>query len=160
MNKIRGDDDLKTSDRVFTKVSEKTRKTMSHIRAKDTSIEIALRKQLWNKGYRYRKNYKKLPGTPDICLTKYRIAIFCDSEFFHGKDWNVLREKVAKGNNGRYWIKKIQENIKRDEDVDKKLSLMGWTVIHFWGKDILKNTDECIKVIEETIFDIKMDDEI
>lgn len=160
MNKIRGDDDLKTSDRVFTKVSEKTRKTMSHIRAKDTSIEIALRKQLWNKGYRYRKNYKKLPGTPDICLTKYRIAIFCDSEFFHGKDWNVLREKVGKGNNGRYWIKKIQENIKRDEDVDKKLSLMGWTVIHFWGKDILKNTDECIKVIEETIFDIKMDDEI
>ena len=125
---------------------------MSRIRGKDTKIEIALRKALWEKGYRYRKNYKELPGTPDICITKYKIAVFCDSEFFHGKDWEVIRPRVQKGNNGEYWVKKIQENINND----KKLLLMGWTVIHFWGKDILKNTDECIKVIEETIFDLKM----
>lgn len=149
-------DYLKTAERVFTGVNEQRKKTMSHIRGKDTSIEVALRKALWGKGYRFRKNYKGLPGSPDICLTKYKIAIFCDSEFFHGKDWDVLKPKIAKGNNGKYWVKKIQENIDRDEEKDKELVLLGWTVIHFWGKDILKNTDECIKVIEETIFDLKM----
>ena len=76
---------------VLTK--EQRRKNMQNIKAKDTKIEIILRKALWKKGYRYRKNYKKLPGSPDICLTKYRIAIFCDSEFFHGKDWEVLKAK-------------------------------------------------------------------
>lgn len=148
---------MKSSERKFENVTEQRRKTMSKIRGKDTSIEVTLRKTLWKKGYRYRKNYKALPGSPDICLTKYKIAIFCDSEFFHGKDWEILRPKVAKGNNGTYWIKKIQENIDRDESNDKKLLYLGWTVIHFWGKDILRNTDECIKVIEETIFDQKME---
>lgn len=142
--------------RVYENVTEQRRKTMSHIRGKDTKIEIALRKALWNKGYHYRKNYKELPGSPDICLTKYKIAIFCDSEFFHGKDWEVLKPKVEKGNNGAYWVKKIQDNINRDDEVDKKLIFLGWTVIHFWGKDILRNTDECIKVIEETILEIKL----
>lgn len=149
---------MKANERVYKNVTEQRRKTMSRIRGKDTSIEIVLRKALWNKGYRYRKNYKVLPGTPDICLTKYKIAIFCDSEFFHGKDWEVLRPKVEKGNNGTYWVKKIQENIDRDDEKDKELMFLGWTVIHFWGKDILKNTEECIKIIEETIFEITLED--
>ena len=118
---------------------------MSHIRGKDTSIEIKLRKALWEKGYRYRKNYKKLPGSPDIAITKYKLAIFCDSEFFHGKDWDILKP-----------IKKIERNKQRDDENDKKLLFLGWTVIHFWGKDILKRTDECVRVIEETIFDMKI----
>ena len=67
---------------------------MKNIRGKDTRIEVILRKALWNKGYRYRKNYKKLPGSPDIALTKYKIAIFCDGEFFHGKDWEKLELKL------------------------------------------------------------------
>lgn len=142
--------------RTFENVTEQRRKTMSHIRGKDTAIEVTLRKALWKKGYRYRKNYKRLPGTPDICLIKYKIAIFCDSEFFHGKDWEVLKLRLEKGNNGSYWTKKIQDNINRDDEVDKQLMFLGWTVIHFWGKEILKKTDECIKVIEETIYDIKM----
>lgn len=131
-------------------------KNMKHIRSKDTSIEVKLRKELWNKGYRYRKNYKKLPGSPDIALTKYKIAIFCDSEFFHGKDWEVLKARLEKGNNPDYWIKKIERNRNRDMENDKKLLFLGWTVIHFWGKDILRNTDECIRVIEETIWDIRI----
>lgn len=147
---------MKVNERVFNNVTEQRKKTMSKIRGKDTKIEVALRKALWAKGYRYRKNYKKIPGSPDICLTKYKIAIFCDSEFFHGKDWEVLRVRVAKGNNGAYWVKKIQENIIRDNEKDKALNFMGWTVIHFWGKDILKNTEECIKVIEETIFELRL----
>ena len=77
--------------RFYGKVSERSRKSMSRIKGKDTSIEVILRRALWNRGYRYRKNYKGLPGKPDIALTKYRIAIFCDSEFFHGKDWEKLK---------------------------------------------------------------------
>lgn len=150
---------MKSIERKFENVSDQRRKTMSRIRGKDTSIELALRKELWSRGYRYRKNYKELPGSPDICLTKLKIAIFCDSEFFHGKNWEVLKPKVEKGNNGVYWVKKIQENINRDDEIDKKLNFLGWTVIHFWGKEILKNIDECVKVIEETIFDINMADE-
>ncbi len=136
---------------------EQRRKNMQHIHSKDTSIEVKLRKALWEKGYRYRKNYKQLPGTPDIALTKYRIAIFCDSEFFHGKDWEVLlKPRLEKGVNSEFWIKKITRNMNRDDEVNKKLLFLGWSVIRFWGADILKRPDECVKVIEETIFDLSI----
>lgn len=129
---------------------------MRHIRSKDTSIEVRLRKALWNKGYRYRKNYNKLPGKPDIALTKYKVAIFCDSEFFHGKDWEVLKPRLEKSNNSQYWISKITRNRERDDEINKRLLFEGWTVIRFWGKDILNNVDECVKVVEETIWDSEM----
>ena len=128
-------------------------KCMSHIKSKDTSIEVSLRRALWKKGYRYRKNYSALPGKPDIVLTKYRIAIFCDGELFHGKNWEVLKPRLLKGNNPDFWVKKIERNMKRDDENDKKLLFLGWTVIHFWGNDILRNTDQCVKVVEEAIFD-------
>lgn len=146
----------KKEPRFHGEVSEKSHKNMSHIRGKDTSIEVTLRKALWAKGYRFRKNYKKLPGRPDIALTKYKIAVFCDSEFFHGKDWEVLRPKLEVGKNPEYWIKKIERNVERDRIKDDQLKAEGWIVIHFWGKEILKDTEGCIKVIEETIFDLKM----
>lgn len=133
--------------------TEQRRKNMQHIKSKDTKIEILLRRALWNKGIRYRKNYKRLPGKPDIVITKNKIAIFCDSEFFHGKDWEVLKSQLAKGNNGEFWINKIASNIERDEIINKELVFMGWTVIRFWGKDITDRMDECVKVIEEAIFD-------
>lgn len=147
------------SSKKLTNVTEQNRKRLSSVRGKDTRIELKLRKALWAKGYRYRKNYKELPGSPDICITKYKIAIFCDGEFFHGKDWEVLKIKVLKGNNGEYWAEKIQKNMTRDDEKDKALNALGWTVIHFWGNDILKNTEECIKVIEETIFELQLVDE-
>lgn len=134
-------------------------KNMSRIRSHDTSIELRLRKALWGKGYRYRKNYKALPGSPDIALTKYKIAIFCDSEFFHGKDWDVLKPRLEKGKNPEYWLKKIERNRTRDWETDRKLLFLGWTVIHFWGKDIIKHTEECVQVIEEAIWDAKMAEE-
>ncbi|SCP98583.1 very short patch repair endonuclease [Anaerobium acetethylicum] len=133
---------------------EQRHKTMSHIRGKDTKIEISLRKALWNKGFRYRKNYKALPGTPDIALTKYKIAIFCDSEFFHGKDWEILKPKLELAENSEYWINKIERNRERDIERDQELLFLGWTVIHFWGKDILKKTEECVKVIEDAVFNV------
>lgn len=139
---------------------EQRHKNMVNIKGKNTSIELCLRKALWNKGIRYRKNYKKLPGKPDIAVTKYKIAVFCDSEFFHGKDWEVLKPRLEAGNNAEYWVPKISRNRERDEEVNKELLFLGWTVIRFWGKEIKKNTDECIKVIEETIFDLKMESDI
>lgn len=141
---------------VLTK--EQRRKNMQHIRSKDTKIELLLRKKLWEKGYRYRKNYDKLPGKPDIVLTKYKIAIFCDGEFFHGKDWEVLKPRLEHSNNSEFWIKKISRNIERDDEVNKHLLYLGWTVIRFWGDEIKKKPDECIKVIEEVIMDIKIGD--
>ena len=135
---------------------EQRHKNMKNIKNKDTGIEVTLRNALWNKGYRYRKNDKRLPGKPDIVLTKYKIAIFCDSEFFHGKDWEVLRSQLERGKNADFWIKKISKNQQRDEEVNKQLQYLGWTVLRFWGKDITKHTEECVQVIEETIFDIMM----
>lgn len=142
-----------------TLTKEQRRKNMQNIKSKDTKIEIKLRKALWHKGYRYRKNYKGLPGKPDIVLTKYKIAIFCDGEFFHGKDWEVLKPRLEKSNNSEFWISKISRNRERDDEVNKKLLFQGWTVIRFWGNDIKKNVDECVKVIEECIWDMKMQDD-
>lgn len=133
---------------------------MRKIHSKDTSIELLLRKALWHKGYRYRKNYKVLPGSPDIVLTKYKIAIFCDSEFFHGKDWEILKLRLEKGKNPDFWIKKIERNRNRDYENDKKLLFLGYTVLHFWGQDISKHTDECLQAIEEAIWNTKFSDTI
>ncbi len=126
-------------------------KCMSHIRSKDTSIEVLLRRALWHKGYRYRKHYKLLPGKPDIVLTKHRIVVFCDSEFWHGKEWGTLKARLLKGKNAEYWIKKIERNMNRDAEINQKLFQMDWTVIRFWGEEIRKDTDKCVQIIEEAI---------
>lgn len=133
---------------------EQRSRTMSHIKGKDTSIEILLRKALWHKGIRYRKNYKKLPGSPDIAITKYKIAIFCDSEFFHGYNWEIKKQKL--GHNREFWIKKIERNIVRDYENDFKLIAMGWVPVHFWGKEIKKRTEECVEAIEDLIFELRI----
>ena len=138
---------------------EQRKKNMQHIRAKDTAIEVKLRKALWKKGIRYRKNCKELPGKPDIVLTKYKIAIFCDGEFFHGTDREVLRPKLERSNNSAFWISKISRNRERDDEVNKQLLYLGYTVIRFWGSDIKKHTEECVQVVEETIFDLALAEE-
>ena len=137
---------------------EQRHKNMQNIKSKDTKIEVQLRKALWAKGYRYRKNDKKLPGKPDIVVGKYKIVIFCDSEFFHGKDWEVLKPRLEKGTNPEYWVKKIENNRRRDDEINKELTFEGWTVIRFWGKDIKNKLDECIKVIEDIIWEQKMEE--
>ena len=140
---------------VLTK--EQRTKNMKNIRCKDTKIEILLRKALWNKGIRYRKNYNKIPGKPDIAITKYKIAIFCDGEFFHGKDWVILKERLKHSNNSSFWIDKIYKNIERDNIVNKQLHSLGWIVLRFWGNDVKKNLEQCVKSVEETILDITID---
>ena len=133
-------------------VTEKSHHTMSRIRGKDTKPEIVLRKALWNEGIRYRKNYKAIPGRPDIAITRYKIAIFVDSEFFHGKDWDdEKKQKIASGSNGDYWIAKIERNIERDKEKARALEELGYKVLRFWSRDVLKETDKCIQVITEAI---------
>ena len=128
---------------------------MKRIRSKDTMIEVLLRKALWKRGYRYRKNYNKLPGHPDIAITKYRIAIFCDGDFFHGKDLDVLLPRLEKSNNSEFWIKKITRNRLHDNEINKKLKFEGWNVIRFWGSDIKNHLEECIKAVDEAVLEVK-----
>ena len=132
---------------VLTK--EQRTKNMKAIKGKDTKIEILLRKALWKKGYRYRKNYNKLIGKPDIVLPKYKIVIFCDSEFWHGKDWEVKKHNIK--TNSEFWINKIEGNIRRDQVVNQTLQDEGWTVLRFWGEEISKNLNSCINMIEKNI---------
>lgn len=135
---------------------EQRHRNMVNIKSKNTSIEIKLAKALWHKGYRYRKNFDGLPGKPDIVITKYKIAVFCDGEFFHGKDWEVLKPRLEKSNNSEFWISKIARNRERDDEVNKQLLYLGWTVVRFWGKEIQKNVDRCVKVIDEVVLDMKV----
>ena len=132
---------------IFT--PEKRREVMQAIRGKDTTIEMMLRKKLWEKGYRYRKNYNKLAGKPDIVFPKYKIAIFCDSTFWHGYNWEEKKKRI--GTNREYWIKKIEGNIERDKRINQELIADGWIVLRFWETDIKKNLDECVAKIEEAI---------
>ena len=124
--------------------------TMSRIKSKDTSIEVSLRKALWASGIRYRKNYKALPGTPDIAITKNCIAIFCDGDFWHGKGWETKKSEIR--SNREYWNEKIERNIIRDQEVDKALLGMGWTVLRFWGDDICRDLDGCVNDVKEALF--------
>ena len=121
------------------------RKRMSKVRLKNGKAETILAKRLWHEGYRYRRNYKKLPGSPDIALTTYRVAVFVDGEFWHGENWEERKAKLK--HNREYWIEKIEENMARDKRVDAQLQEMGWTTVHFWEKQVLKHTDECLKIV-------------
>lgn len=128
---------------------EQRRKNMQAIKSKDTSIEIALRKALWSRGIRYRKNYKLLPGKPDIAITKYKIAVFCDSDFWHGYDWENRSQRIK--SNREYWIPKIERNMQRDCEVNELLKKEGWTVLRFWEYQIKKELPVCVEKIVSTI---------
>ena len=128
---------------------EQRHKNMQAIKSKDTSIELSLRKALWRKGVRYRKNYKQLIGKPDIVLTKYHIAIFCDSDYWHGFDWENRNQKIK--SNRDYWIPKIERNMERDKEVTSKLEADGWKVIRLGECQIKKHLDECVEIILNAI---------
>ena len=121
-------------------------KRMSNVHLKRGKAETLLAKRLWGLGYRYRLNYRKLPGSPDIVITKEKLAIFVDGEFWHGQDWENRKPKLK--SNRDYWIEKIEENMSRDKRNNDSLSEMGWQVIRFWEKDVLKSPDDCIQRIK------------
>jgi DNA mismatch endonuclease, patch repair protein len=123
---------------------------MSQVRGKNTSIEILMGKALWAKGLRYRKQYKKLYGTPDFVLVKHKVAIFCDSAFWHG--YKNMKTKIHKfKSNKTFWKNKITENIERDKKINKELKKQGWIVLRFWDFEIKKRLDFCISKITNSI---------
>lgn len=128
---------------------EQRSRNMQAIKSTATKDEVRLAKALWKLGYRYRKNNKKIFGRPDITFAKYKVAIFVDSEFFHGKDWETQQLRIK--SNRDYWIPKIERNIQRDEEVNAFLVSQNWTVLRFWSKDIEKNLEVCLAKIEGTM---------
>lgn len=130
---------------------EQRRRNMQAVKSKGSKIEVLLGKALWARGYRYRKNNKKVFGKPDFTFAKYKIAVFCDSEFFHGKDWESAKHNIK--SNQEFWHKKIEGNIRRDQLVNETLKKEGWTVLRFWGKDIKKNLEDCADKIETAILE-------
>lgn len=131
------------------KTPEQIHYNMSRIRNKDTKIEVELRKELWSRGLRYRKNVKTVPGKPDIAFIGRKVAVFCDSEFWHGYDWEHRKDDIK--TNRDFWIPKIERNIERDSEVNRLLEEQGWIVLRFWGKDIQKNLAKCADLIEKTV---------
>lgn len=120
---------------------------MANVSLKGGKSETALAKALWHAGIRYRKNYRAIPGSPDIAITKYKVAVFVDGEFWHGENWEVRKQKLKR--NREYWIEKIEENIARDQRNDTILAEMGWIPLHFWEKDVKKDINKCVdKVID------------
>ncbi len=103
----------------------------------DTRCELALRRTLWRAGCRFRKNPAGLPGRPDIVFTRARVIVFCDGDFWHGKDWEARRAKLERGANAPYWLAKIGRNRERDLEHTAALEAQGWTVLRFWESDIL-----------------------
>lgn len=120
---------------------------MSRIKCKDTKIELLLRKELWHRGLRYQKNSKKVFGKPDIVFLGKKIAVFCDSEFWHGFDWENRKDDFKK--NQDFWITKIERNMKRDDEVNEVLQMSGWIVLRYWGKEIKNNLSGCADEIEK-----------
>ena len=128
---------------------EQRRRNMQAIHSKDTTIELLLRKALWERGVRYRKNYKKLIGKPDIAITKYKIAVFCDSDYWHGYDWENRNQRIK--SNRDYWVPKIERNMARDREVTEALQRDGWLVLRFWELQIRKHLSECVESVLQAI---------
>lgn len=124
---------------------EQRRKNMQAVKNKDSEIELLLRRELWNRGIRYRKKSNKVFGHPDIVFIGKKVAVFCDSEFWHGFDWEKRKNDIK--SNRDFWIPKIERNIQRDIEVNQRLQSEGWLVIRFWGKEIKKNVSACADLV-------------
>lgn len=131
------------------KTKEQISYNMKQVKSKDSEIEVMLRKELWRRGLRYRKNSKAVFGHPDIVFIGKKVAVFCDSEFWHGHDW-INRKKDFKSNQA-FWIPKIERNIQRDAEVTQYLEANGWTVLRFWGKEIKADTAACAEIIVKAV---------
>lgn len=128
---------------------EQRRRNMQAVKNKNSKIEIMLRKELWRRGLRYQKNSSKVYGKPDIVFIGKKIAVFCDSEFWHGYDWENKKNEIK--SKREFWIPKIERNIQRDIEVTNKLQSEGWIVLRFWGNEIKQKLTECADKIERTI---------
>lgn len=132
---------------------EQRRKSMQGNKSAGTKPELILAKAMYAAGLRYRKNSKSITGTPDFSFKKYKVAVFADGDFWHGRNWEEKRKKV--GANAAFWFEKIERNIERDYKVNKKLCEDGWTVLRFWETDISKNLERCVAKVQQAIQESK-----
>lgn len=135
----------------MARTPEITYRIMSAIKPRNTKPELLLRKALWRRGLRFRVNYTKILGRPDIVFTRAKIVVFCDGDFWHGHNWAIrgissLEDELAQYS--EYWQNKIRSNIKRDAENSQKLEAEGWCVLRFWESDIKKNPESCASLIE------------
>lgn len=120
-------------------------------RKRDTRAEMILRRELWARGLRYRVCRTDLPGSPDITVTSAAVAIFCDGDFWHGRDLDARLGRLRRGHNASYWTKKIQGNVDRDRRVNARLVELGWTVLRFWESDIARDVDSVVDHVCEVV---------
>ena len=128
---------------------EQRKKCMRSNKSTGTKPELVLAKAMWALGLRYRKNSGSIFGKPDFSFKKYKVAVFVDGEFWHGKDWEQKKAEI-KGNR-EFWIAKIERNIQRDIEVTGRLKAEGWTVLRFWSNDVVKDTTSCAEKVKEII---------
>jgi DNA mismatch endonuclease Vsr len=128
---------------------EQRRKNMQAVKNKNSKIEILLRTELWKRGLRYQKNCTDVFGKPDIVFKGAKVAVFCDSEFWHGYDWENKKGEIK--SNRDFWIPKIERTIQRDAEVTEGLKSTGWLVIRFWGNELKKNLEACADVVEKSV---------
>ncbi len=128
---------------------EQIKYNMQRVKNKGSQIEVMLMKELWSRGLRYRKNVNGIYGKPDIVFIGKKVAVFCDSEFWHGYNWEERKHDFK--SHQVFWIPKIERNMERDREVTEHLQSEGWTVLRFWGKDIKKNLKECADMIEKAV---------
>lgn len=133
----------------MAKTAEQISYNMSRVKNRDSVIEVTLRKELWSRGLRYRKNVGSIYGHPDIAFLGKKIAIFVDGEFWHGYDWENRINEIK--SNRDFWIPKIERNMARDREVNEYLTQNGWIVLRFWGKEIKKDLMSCADQIEKTV---------
>ena len=123
---------------------------MSRVKAKGTEIEKIMAGALWTSGLRgYRKNLKGVLGTPDFCWKRRKVAVFCDSSFWHGFDWAKEKKKIKVRKS--FWFKKIEDNMRRDKAITTRLKQDGWKVLRFWDFDIKKDAASCVKKIARVL---------
>jgi len=118
---------------------------MKKIRSKNTTPEINLRKEIYKYGFRYRINFAKLPGKPDIVFTRSKVVVFIDGEFWHGYNWENKKNRIK--SNREYWVKKIENNINRDKVNEEKLKILGYKVIRFWEQQIKNDLNKCVSIV-------------
>ena len=118
---------------------------------RNTAPELLLRRALFSLGARYRIGPSSLPGRPDIAFLSSQVAVFCDGDFWHGRDWPKRKEMLARGNNSRYWVAKIQRNIDRDKTVVQTLTKLGWLTLRVWEGDIRNDPNKVAKHILRTV---------
>jgi DNA mismatch endonuclease (patch repair protein) len=135
--------------------SEASALAKRHNRRTDTQHEVLLRRELWRMGLRYRKNVDTLPGKPDIVFACARVAVFCDGDFWHGRNWGEQKRKLGQGTNAEYWLAKIESNMERDRLNGALLEADGWSVLRLWETDIKRDPQAAAELVRQVVIERK-----